>query len=187
MANRVFVTGDYFSTLAVNAAHGRLLTIADDEPGAPDGPVVVVGYRMWRDGLGGREDVVGLRLTVDAIAFTVVGIAPPDFRGAEVGRDVDLFAPQHLAPQMTSTPMDDDNAWLNVFVRLKAGMTSGRGHSWLARRAGTDSGGVDAEASQPKLSARAIHAGPCRAAEHRGFASASSSHCLSCSSSSHVC
>ncbi len=123
MANRVFVTGDYFSTLGVNAARGRLFTLNDDEPNAPDGPVVVVGYRMWRDGLGGREDVVGLRLTIDAVAVTVVGVAPPDFRGAEVGRDVDLFAPQHLAPRMTSTPMGDDNAWLNVFVRLKAGMT----------------------------------------------------------------
>jgi hypothetical protein len=62
------VSGDFFSTLGVRAFRGRLLTPEDDlpgAPGAPDGPVAVVSYRLWQARLGAREDIVGSRLSIN--------------------------------------------------------------------------------------------------------------------------
>ncbi len=80
------MSGDFFTTLGVRAFRGRMLTPADDAPGAPDGPVAVVSYRLWRTRLGAREDVVGSRLSINRIPVTVVGVMPPAFFGVEVGR-----------------------------------------------------------------------------------------------------
>jgi len=122
-ADRQFVSGDFFTTLGVSAFRGRMLTPADDTLGAPDGPVAVVSHRLWRSRLGSREDVVGARLSINHVPVTVVGVMPPNFFGVEVGRALDVAIPHRWAAQFTSTPFDDDTIWLNVMVRLKAGLT----------------------------------------------------------------
>ena len=73
------VTGDYFALLGVRAAAGRLLQPADDRPGAPS--AVVLSYSAWQQLFGGREDAVGAPVRVNGQPFTVVGIAPREFRG----------------------------------------------------------------------------------------------------------
>ena len=85
-ADRQFVSGDFFTTLGVRAFRGRMLTPADDMPGAPEGPVAVVSYRLWHARLGARDDVIGARLTINRTPVTVVGVMPPTFFGVEVGR-----------------------------------------------------------------------------------------------------
>ena len=130
-ADRQFVSGDFFTTLGVRAFRGRMLTLADDAPGAPEGPVAVVSYRLWHARLGGREDVIGARLTINRTPVTVVGVMPPTFFGVEVGRVLDLAMPYRLAAQFTSTPFDDDTPWLNILVRLKAGLSVPAGSAAL--------------------------------------------------------
>jgi putative ABC transport system permease protein len=122
-ADRQFVTGDFFSTLGVRAFRGRMLTPADDVPGAPEGPVAVVSYRLWRSHLGAREDVIGSRLSINRMPVTLVGVMPPTFFGVEVGRVLDVAMPYRLAAQFTSTPFDDDTPWLNIMVRLTSGLS----------------------------------------------------------------
>jgi predicted permease len=121
--DRQFVSGDFFSTLGVRAFRGRMLTPADDLPGAPDGPVAVVSHRLWRTRLGAREDIVGSRLSINRIPVTIVGVMPPSFFGVEVGRVLDLALPYRLAARFTSSPFDDDFPWLNIMVRLKDGVS----------------------------------------------------------------
>jgi putative ABC transport system permease protein len=122
MADRQFVTGEFFQTLGVRAYRGRLLTPADDSAAPADGPVAVVSYRYWRDHLGARDAAVGAPLTIDGTAVTIVGVAPPDFFGVEPGRSFDVLAPFHLAPSLTSSPFDDDTLWLNIMVRARRGV-----------------------------------------------------------------
>ena len=118
-----YVTGDFFATLGVPAFRGRLLAPADNEPGAAQGPVAVVSYRLWQQRLGGRDDVAGLHLTIDRTPFTVVGVTPPGFFGVEVGRAFDVAIPTRLAPRLSRTPFDDDTTSLNVMLRLKPGLS----------------------------------------------------------------
>jgi putative ABC transport system permease protein len=74
---------------------------------------------------------------------------PPTFFGVEVGRALDLAMPYRLAAQFTSTPFDDDTPWLNVMVRLKAGLSVPAGRAAL-------------RAVQPQIRAGAMPANPRR-------------------------
>ena len=125
MVDRQFVTGEFFQTLGVSAYRGRLLTPADDTLSPPEGPVAVVSYPYWRDHLGAREGAVGTPLTLDGTLVTLVGVTPREFFGVDVGRSFDVIAPFHLAPRLTSTPFNDDTAWLNILVRGRRGINAG--------------------------------------------------------------
>src|SRR5262245_41599458 len=87
-----YASGRLFDVLAVTAIRGRMLTPADDDA-APDGPVAVNSYRLWRQRFAAAGDVVGRQLTVQRIPFTVVGVMPPGFFGPDVGRMTDVMVP----------------------------------------------------------------------------------------------
>lgn len=92
----LLVSGNYFSTLGLHAAAGRLLR-ADDaaRPGAE--PVVVVSTRFWQTRLAGLPAVVGSTLRVNDRPLTVVGVAPEGFNGTIVGLAFDLWIPATAA------------------------------------------------------------------------------------------
>ena len=78
-----FVTGNFFQVLGVNAAMGRALTPADDEPSAGQ-PVMVLSHRGW-DRLFARDPaILGRRLLVNGVTFEIVGVMPEGFRGLAV-------------------------------------------------------------------------------------------------------
>lgn len=79
-----YVSGTYFSTLGAQAEIGRLLTPDDDRPDAP--PVVVIGYALWRSRFVGDASVLGSTLRLGKDRFEVVGVAPRDFVGLQIGR-----------------------------------------------------------------------------------------------------
>ena len=51
--NGEYVSGNFFRTLGVHPWIGRLMTDADDQPGAP--PVAVMSYHIWNDKYGFRS------------------------------------------------------------------------------------------------------------------------------------
>ncbi|HEY7055548.1 MAG TPA: ABC transporter permease, partial [Vicinamibacterales bacterium] len=74
-----FVSGNYFAMFGVRPHTGRMLTTADDRPGAP--PVAVMSYRVWQQAYGSDPGAVGSTFDVNSTPFTVVGITPPGFFG----------------------------------------------------------------------------------------------------------
>ncbi len=118
LLNRQYVSGDFFLTLGVQASRGRLLMPADDKAGAPE-RVAVISYRLWQQQFGGQDAAIGSQIVLDRTPLTIVGVAPPDFTGLEVGRAFDIVVPIRLAAVLSRTPIDDDTSWLNVVVRLK--------------------------------------------------------------------
>src|SRR5262245_30582365 len=83
-----FVSGAFFDVLGVTAVRGRMITPPDDGVAAPsfgtaqdaasdsraaDGPVAVISFRLWRQRFAGSNDVLGRRLTVQRVPFTIVG------------------------------------------------------------------------------------------------------------------
>ena len=62
----------HFSALGMRPAHGRLLTPADDVPGAA---TAVVGYGFWKNRLGANDAIVGRTVWLNGHAFVVVGVA----------------------------------------------------------------------------------------------------------------
>jgi hypothetical protein len=97
-----YVTGNYFSTLGVNAFGGRLLTAADDTPAAP--PVAVISHHAWSETYGADNSLVGATLIVEGHAFTLIGVAPPGFFGETLrGDPPDLWIPVHQKPSSPAT------------------------------------------------------------------------------------
>jgi predicted permease len=123
----VYVSGDFFSTLGVPALIGRTFTARDDvRGGGPDGPVAVISYGMWQRRFGGDANVIGTSLLIERTPFTIIGVTPPEFFGAEVGRTFDVAVPlnaQRLIRGKDSA-IDGGMVWLWIMVRLKPGQSA---------------------------------------------------------------
>ena len=121
-----YVTGNYFSTLGVNAFTGRVFTATDDRPAAP--PAVVLSYHVWQGTYGGDPGIVGAALVVEGHPFTVVGVTPPGFFGETLRPDPpDLWIPLQHEPLIngdTSILRQPISAWLRVIGRLRPGATT---------------------------------------------------------------
>src|SRR5207244_740723 len=103
-----------------------LIDTDDRRGGGPDGAVGVISYRFWQSRFGGVLDVVGRTLTVENTPFTIVGVTPPNFFGADVGRTFDVAVPLGDDPLLRgrATRLDERSRyWLNIMGRLKAGQT----------------------------------------------------------------
>jgi predicted permease len=124
LVDGAYVSGRLFDVLGVAAARGRMITPADDGGAAPDGPVVVISHRLWRQRFAGGNDVVGRQLTVQRVPFTIVGVMPPAFFGPDVGRMTDVILPFATEPRIEgpeSRLADRGSWWLQIMVRLKPG------------------------------------------------------------------
>jgi len=81
------VSGNFFQMLGGRTMAGRALTTMDDASGAA--PVAVVGHAFWRNVLAADPAILGSRLWLDDVAFTVVGVADRAFLGAPSKWDVE--------------------------------------------------------------------------------------------------
>ena len=74
------VSENYFEVLGINAVLGRTF-LPDEGQSEKSNPVAVLGYQFWRQRLDSDPHILGKSLTLNAMPFTVVGIAPRDFIG----------------------------------------------------------------------------------------------------------
>jgi len=86
------VTGGYFSLLGVRPALGRLIT-EEDHVDIGAHPVVVLSYAYWQSRYAGDPAVVGDEIRLAGRPYTVIGVAPEDFRGTLRGLEPTLFIP----------------------------------------------------------------------------------------------
>jgi putative ABC transport system permease protein len=124
------VSGNYFETLDVRAAMGRLLEASDETaPGA--NPVAVLNFDFWRTHLG-EAPVVGRTLLVNGTPFTIVGVAAPGFHSMVFGHLPALYVPiteQKLLLPEWDFLADHKSYWINLLGRLRSGMTTAQASS----------------------------------------------------------
>ena len=119
------VTGNYFQTLGVRPALGRLLTPADDDAQGAH-PVLVLSHGYWTQHFGGDSGVLNQTILVNDTPMTIVGVAQAGFTGVQVGQTPDIFVPMTMKGQMTPirSGLDDWNdSFLAVLARLKPGVS----------------------------------------------------------------
>ena len=75
-----YVTGNFFSLLGMKPYAGRFFLPSEGWTLGRD-PITVLSYGYWKSRFAGDPDIVGKRILVNAHPCTVVGIAPPEFRG----------------------------------------------------------------------------------------------------------
>jgi len=136
-AQVLVASGDLFRTLGLAPLMGRGLTPADDvRGGGADGPVVVISDDFWRRRLDGSPSVIGSQLSVEGVPFTIVGVAPPGFRGVDVGQAFDLTLPLGAEPLIHGpNNLLDQASVLSLTVMLRLKPTQSNADATAALRA----------------------------------------------------
>lgn len=114
----VWVAGNFFQTLGVQPALGRLFTAEECVKGAR--PAVLLSSPFWQRQFAANPAIIGQAIRLNHDAVTVVGVLPPTFDFGAVfspGSKMDLFVP---------AIMDGIRNWghtVSIIGRLKPGVT----------------------------------------------------------------
>ncbi|HEY9139543.1 MAG TPA: ABC transporter permease [Bryobacteraceae bacterium] len=114
------VTGNYFDLLGVQPEIGRFFHAAD-EHGPNSAPYVVLSDALWRSAFNADPGVVGTTVELDKHPFTVVGVAPARFHGAERFVWPDYWMP--MVMEGADFLSSRTSITLTVIGRLKPGVT----------------------------------------------------------------
>lgn len=147
--SRVWVeeaSGNYFDALGLQPYLGHFFH-ASDERGPNSAPYIVLTYAFWHSHFQEDRGVVGRVVQVSKHPFTILGVAPPEFRGTLLFFNPDFFVPMVNAGQVSEA--NDLNArgkrWIFMTMgHLKAGVTKAQAIADL------NSIGATLEKSYPK-------------------------------------
>lgn len=118
------VSSNYFTVFGLRPHLGRLFVEGDGD-GASGDSVVILGYSYWQRAFRSNPAAIGQTISLANAdwsfhplqnhTYRIVGVAPPEFFGAEVGRSPDIFIP---APNQGDSP-----EWVTILARLKPGVS----------------------------------------------------------------
>ncbi len=119
------VTGNYFDALGIHPYLGRFFHGAD-EHGSNSAPYIVLTYAYWHAHFQDDRSVVGRVVQLNKHPFTILGVAPPEFRGTLV-----FVFPDFWVPIVNQEQLEGENVLnargnrgiLMVLGHLKAGVT----------------------------------------------------------------
>lgn len=114
------VSGNYFSMLGVRSALGRLLLPGDDREGAP--PVCAISHGYWQRAFGSDRSIAGRMVQINGQAFTIAGVAAPEFHGFDLGQQSEIYVPlaMHRLFDPAGSRIDGKEiSWLHLIGRLK--------------------------------------------------------------------
>jgi putative ABC transport system permease protein len=122
------VSGNFFDELGARASVGRLLSVSDvNEPSVEPSMVVVLGHTFWQRAFASDPAAIGRRVAVEGIAFTVIGVAPPNFVGLGTYIEPDVTVPLTAFPRIAdhapASLMTNPSGWVRVTGRLKPGVS----------------------------------------------------------------
>ncbi len=129
----LLATGNYFDMLGLHPLMGRFFHPADDAR-VGGSPYAVLSYGAWRGRFGGDQGIVGKTVRINRLAYTVLGVAPPDFHGVELWYWPDVWVPISMEPQIENYSgtgwLENRGTWDTwILGRLKPGT------SWAAAEA----------------------------------------------------
>ncbi len=163
-------SGNYFDALGIQPYRGRFFH-ASDEHGKNSAPYVVLSYAWWQGYFSGDPNVIGRTVEINKHPLTIIGIAPPDFRGTEL-----FFAPALWIP-LVEQPLVEGHDSLQyrgnhsmwVMGHLRSGITPAAAladlnsiAAWLAKAYPADDDGLKFSLARPGLVGDLL-GGPARA------------------------
>jgi hypothetical protein len=98
MLNGFMITAGYFDVLGIRPELGHEFSRNNEIPRSER--EVILSDRLWRNRFGADRSILGRKITLDALPFTVVGVMPPgtehpgnEYHPVAFGDDVDLWSP----------------------------------------------------------------------------------------------
>lgn len=124
----VLVSGQFFSALETPPLLGRYLTPQDDrQGGGATGFGVVISEGFWRTWFNRAPDVVGRKITIANAPFTVAGVMPKRFIGADPTYRPEIYVPLWAEPVIDAPYNMIANGyqswWLQVIARRNPGVS----------------------------------------------------------------
>ena len=111
------VTGNYFDALGIQPFLGRFFHNAD-EHGPNSAPYLVISYAYWHSHFQDDRGVVGRVVQVNKHPFTILGVAPQEFRGTLLFFSPDLWVPMIDQEQVQGVQVLDKRGTRNIFMVL---------------------------------------------------------------------
>jgi len=136
VARGVYATSSFLPLLGVRPAMGRFFNATEDQMGS-GALVAVISNSLWRGQFHGDPTIIGRKLNIAHQRYTIIGIAEPGFRGADLdATDVWLPLATRPTPSYGSTPWYRN--WRSIYtVRVLARVTPGASDDWLSAVATT--------------------------------------------------
>jgi predicted permease len=104
LASGEAVTANFFDVLGIRPARGRGFR-PDEAAAAGASPVIVLSHGLWQRSFAGREGLLGGRINLSGLDYTVVGIAPPEFRGTVPGIPSEFWVPVTMVERLQFSGM----------------------------------------------------------------------------------
>jgi putative ABC transport system permease protein len=120
------VSGNYFQSLGVRPAIGRVFSPEEDDRVYKGHPSVVLSHEYWVTRFGADQSVIGRKLLVDNYPMTIVGVSAAGFTGLDPARSPQIRIPIQMKPLMTpgwDAIGDRRSQWIQVFARMKPGFS----------------------------------------------------------------
>jgi len=102
----VIASANLFNLLGSKAIHGRVFLPEEEQPG--NHRVVILSYGFWQRRFGSDPKIIGQTISLNDIAYTVVGVMPQGFQFPRKGDmpgvwpippEVDIYTPTAFAPE----------------------------------------------------------------------------------------
>lgn len=114
------VTANFFDAARIPMTLGRGFRTSEEHL-----PVAVLSHRLWQRRFAADPRIAGASVTLSGRPFTVVGVAPPSFRGLDLALDAQFWIPlgeiDRFLPNMGDR-QSRSSGWLQVAARLKPGV-----------------------------------------------------------------
>jgi predicted permease len=134
LANAELVSGNYFQTLGVRPAVGRVFDSGDVTAQGAD-RLAVLSHGYWSRHFGADPRILNRQLVVNGVPLTIVGVARSGFTGIQVGQLPDIFIPITMKAEMTPNwngLADHRDHWVAIIGRLKPGITAAQAEVAMA-------------------------------------------------------
>src|SRR5207249_4398887 len=160
----------FFSFFNAPPVLGRYFSTAEDTP--PNGtPVAVIGYGYWQTRYGGRRDVLGEKLQIGPVLYTVIGVAPRGFVGLWPSQPPVAFVPITAYAGTSMVRLGKERWWTTyhwtfaeMIAERKPGVSIGAANADLTNalrrsydaQTATSPGETPAAVAKPHASVRSI-------------------------------
>jgi hypothetical protein len=113
VAYAVHTSDNYFSVLGLTAERGRFFQAGDEAR-----TTAVIGHSYWKTAFNSDPAIIGRRVTIDGVPFTIVAVAPRNFYGTRLF----TYEPTFWLP-VDPTTGQSRRGLSNVIGRLRSGVT----------------------------------------------------------------